>query len=300
MKCDLCNKEFNKNGYFNHRINCEKTIHLKPIVIDLYLKDLKSTNEIEKITGLSGTKVLIYLSGLLRNFSESGKIAHKKFPEKFKHTDESKNKLRIKRLEWMKNNPEKTAWRTSNFSYPEKLFFNKLLDLKWNDKYLIVREKSFFPYFIDFAFVNEKVAVEIDGSQHLLPERKKSDDKKDKLLIEEGWTVIRISVDEIKNNIDNCMEIILKSLNSKIKNVQKIGNIKEIEIKTKTKVKIKNIKVGIIKEPKKRIKKERINGFTEGEIQRILKQRKIERVRKNIEKYEHYQFFMKIGKYHTS
>jgi arylsulfatase len=49
-------------------------------------------------------------------------------------------------------------------------------------KYSIVREYSVFPYFIDFAFVNEKVAVEIDGSQHLLPERKDRDDKKDELL----------------------------------------------------------------------------------------------------------------------
>lgn len=235
MKCDLCDKEFNKNGYFNHRINCEKTIHLKKTVIDLYSIDLKSTREIEEITGLSGSKIVIYLEGLLRNTSESIIIAHKKFPDKFKHTEESKNKLRIKRLEWMKNNPEKTAWRTSNFSYPEKLFFNKLLELKWNEKYLIVREKSFFPYFIDFAFENEKVAIEIDGSQHLLPNRKESDDKKDKLLIESGWSVIRISENEIKSNIDKCFDIIFESLKNNFNNIQKIGNVKNIKEKKKKK-----------------------------------------------------------------
>ena len=82
----------------------------------------------------------------------------------------------------MKNNPDKTAWRLSNVSYPEKLFIEYVESNGLDKKYSIVREYSVFPYFIDFAFVNQMVAIEIDGSQHLLPERKERDDKKDKLL----------------------------------------------------------------------------------------------------------------------
>jgi very-short-patch-repair endonuclease len=63
----------------------------------------------------------------------------------------------------------------------------KFLEEKgYSSKYLIHREYSVFPYFIDFAFVEQKIAIEIDGSQHLLPERKERDEKKDALLIEQG------------------------------------------------------------------------------------------------------------------
>ncbi len=51
--------------------------------------------------------------------------------------------------------------------------FNKFLEIGFDKKYLIVRERSILPYFIDFSFENEKVGLEIDGSQHLLEERKK-------------------------------------------------------------------------------------------------------------------------------
>ena len=76
----------------------------------------------------------------------------------------------------MKNNPEKTAWRLSNVSYPEKLFIEYIESNGLDKKYSIIREYSVFPYFIDFAFVNQMVAIEIDGSQHLLPERKEKDE----------------------------------------------------------------------------------------------------------------------------
>lgn len=122
----------------------------------------------------------------MRSFSESGKIAHRKKPERYKHTKESKAKLRAARLKYMKEHPENTAWRRANISYPEKMFMKFLEEKGYSSKYLIHREYSVFPYFIDFAFVEQKIAIEIDGSQHLLPERKAHDEKKDALLIEQG------------------------------------------------------------------------------------------------------------------
>ena len=122
----------------------------------------------------------------MRSFSESGKIAHRKKPERYKHTEESKAKLRAARLKYMKEHPENTAWRRANISYPEKMFMKFLEEKGYSSKYLIHGEYSVFPYFIDFAFVEQKIAIEIDGSQHLLPERKEQDKKKDDLLIEQG------------------------------------------------------------------------------------------------------------------
>jgi very-short-patch-repair endonuclease len=47
-------------------------------------------------------------------------------------------------------------------------------------------------WFIDFAFVDKKIAIEIDGRQHELPERKIKDAEKDAWLIKNGWSVHRI------------------------------------------------------------------------------------------------------------
>lgn len=59
-------------------------------------------------------------------------------------------------------------------------------------KFQIVREYSVFPYFIDFAFPQIMLAVEIDGSQHEIKDRKKRDMEKDIHLNNNGWRVYRI------------------------------------------------------------------------------------------------------------
>ena len=156
------------------------------------------------------SKHIIYrlISDISRSLSESMKMAHSLYPDKFKLKQESKEKIRNFRLKWMKENPEKTAWRQSNLSYPEKLFLDKINHLKWNEKYLIIRERSFFPYYIDFAFENQKFAIEIDGKQHENPDRKLSDSKKDELLNSHGWTVLRFTASKINQDMDNCIQII--------------------------------------------------------------------------------------------
>lgn len=73
-------------------------------------------------------------------------------------------------------------------SYPEKYFIG-VLD-NWKIRY--VREKKVGPYFIDFAIEDHQIAVEIDGKQHLRPDRMEHDKKKDLLLSNNGWRVIRI------------------------------------------------------------------------------------------------------------
>lgn len=114
----------------------------------------------------------------------------------------------------MKEHPEKTAWRKRNKpSYPEECFIKYIKDRKLDEKYTIEREKSFFPYFADFAFYEIKLVVEIDGSQHLDPIRKESDNKKDEIIRNSGWNVVRLTenlvktdwntIDSIFNNLDS-------------------------------------------------------------------------------------------------
>jgi very-short-patch-repair endonuclease len=74
-------------------------------------------------------------------------------------------------------------------SYPEKIAI-RVLD-KLNIKY--EREFKLGKYFIDFVIHEHKIAIEIDGRQHEIKERKIVDNRKDKILISNGWTVYRIS-----------------------------------------------------------------------------------------------------------
>jgi very-short-patch-repair endonuclease len=58
-----------------------------------------------------------------------------------------------------------------------------------------VREYQFFRYRFDFAWPKIKVAVEIDGTQHLKPGQYQSDRKKDNLAQLHGWVVLRADRD---------------------------------------------------------------------------------------------------------
>ena len=198
---------------------------LKYLVQEDYHVNLLSISELCSKYGFKSKSYVRnnLLEGNIRTRSEANKIAHKKFPERFKHTDETKKKLREKRLRWMKEHPEETAWRQTNMSYPEKCLYALLNDSGLTDKFLIVREYSVYPYFIDFAFVDEKVAVEIDGSQHLLPNRAESDKKKDELLLNFGWRIIRFTANEIMHNGENAVKLIESMLSDSNKTYERVG-----------------------------------------------------------------------------
>jgi very-short-patch-repair endonuclease len=259
MECKTCGKEIKGNGSLVvHQTTCEYVYNVKEEIKKLYVDELWSIKRIKDKYNLGSQTITDILGDNLRTASESNKIARKLFPESFIHSDETKQKIREKRIKFMKENPEQTAWRTKNLSYPEKLFLEKVYDLCLDKKYSIVREYSVFPFFIDFAFVNEKVAVEIDGSQHLLPERKERDDKKDELLKEDGWFILRVSENEVKTNINSVFNTIISIINDRPK--------------------IQSMKLGVVKFPKKRQMKEREScGLTKGEIERSIKQRRVTR-----------------------
>jgi very-short-patch-repair endonuclease len=183
----------------------------------------------------------------------------------------------------MKEHPEQTAWRIKNMSYPEKCFQKILEDNGLDKKYLIYREYSVFPYFIDFAFINEKVAVEIDGSQHLEEERKKRDKEKDKLLLSKGWKVLRIAANEVTHDGTKALKGVVEMLGNIAPAYETVGILKAPKTRTKScylpKKKFeKTKKVGILKAPKTRKKVVRgEDGLSDGERLRAFNQRKVER-----------------------
>ena len=214
---------------------------------DIALKyNIKSSSYIQKV-----------LKNQTRTLSESNKIAHKRKPNCFKHSEESKQKIREIRLKYMKEHPEETAWRKRNLpSYPEQCFIKFLNEKGYDKKFLIEREKSIFPYYIDFAFVDIKLAIEIDGSQHFLDEeRKQRDLHKNEVLQNNGWKVLRISENLVKTD---WIEL-EKKLNEIIVSDTLVYS-----------------KVGIFKSPKTRQLVERdAEGYSKKERERAFKQRKV-------------------------
>lgn len=178
-------------------------------IVKDYVENLLTIRECMTKYGIrSKTYIAKLLEGKTRNTSEANKLAHKKYPEAYLHSEETKAKIREKRLAFMKAHPEQTAWRQKNMSYPEEMFLKFLNERGYADKFLIQREYSIFPYFIDFAFVDLKIAIEIDGSQHLQQERKAKDELKDALLIENGWRVIRIAESSVKEDWDSIQRVL--------------------------------------------------------------------------------------------
>lgn len=192
-----------------------------------YVENYLSLRELCKKYNI-GSKIWVakLLGEKTRNFSEANRIAHKKYPESYKQSEETKDKIRQAHLRWMKEHPEQTAWRLKNMSYPEKCFKKILEDNGLDKKYLIYREYSVFPYFIDFAFINEKLAVEIDGSQHLEEDRKRRDEEKDKLLISKGWKVLRIAAAEVTHDGTKALNAVADMLEEPIVQYATVGILK--------------------------------------------------------------------------
>lgn len=107
------------------------------------------------------------------------------------------------------------GWRSrDNPSYAEKFFMKVLI----NNHLPYEFEKREGKYYIDFAFTNKKIALEIDGKQHERIEYQLKDAKKDKFLIDNGWKVYRIPWNSVntekgqllmKNKIDGFLKFYL-------------------------------------------------------------------------------------------
>lgn len=168
------------------------------------------------------------LNGIIRSVSEASINAHKKYPQNFFHNEKTKQRIRDARFNYMKLHPENTAWRKRNQpSYPEKCFINFLEKNDYDKNYLIEREKSVFPYYIDFAFVNEKIAIEIDGSQHVNDQKRiEQDNNKNKILINNGWTVLRFSENLVKTDWVTIKKEIDNALKNHPINITRVGIFK--------------------------------------------------------------------------
>jgi hypothetical protein len=106
----------------------------------------------------------------------------------------------------------------TGMTVPQKLLSARL---GWEAEYVVTTGMglgSGYPnhYKIDLAEPQLKVAVEIDGKSHELPDRKAQDRKKEAWLQSRGWTVLRFRNQEVLETTDMVVEAILKAAKSSI------------------------------------------------------------------------------------
>ena len=91
-----------------------------------------------------------------------------------------------------------SGWKSRNQPSYAEIFFMKVLA---NNNILYKFEETCGKYFIDFAIHDKKIALEIDGKQHLQEDRIISDQLKDEYLKSQGWKVYRIPWKSINTKI---------------------------------------------------------------------------------------------------
>lgn len=152
--CPYCSKQFNKANQLGGHINM---CSLNPSTKSIRFKMSESRTGVE----LSETHKL--------SISESMKLAH---------------------LEGRAWNIGRSRWNNEK-SYPE-IFFSQVISNEFEDKNY-TSEYNVGNYSIDFAWIDKKLAIEIDGDQHQrFQSQIDSDKRKDELLISFGWKVLRL------------------------------------------------------------------------------------------------------------
>lgn len=139
-----------------------------------------------------------------RNQSEALAVAHSK-GRRPKQSEESKRKISNSRIKYLMEHPEKVPYRinhSSKKSWPEQVFENALIASGINGwKYAY--QNGMYEY--DFAFVEKKIDVEIDGGTHKLDKVKRIDERRDQFSKSQGWTVIRFEASRVKKDVIGCI-----------------------------------------------------------------------------------------------
>ena len=91
-------------------------------------------------------------------------------------------------------------------SYPE-VFFMRVIENEFDDKNYI-KEYPFHKFSLDFAWIEKKKVIEIDGCQHdRFEDQKVRDEEKNDLLKKEGWELLRIKWVDIFNDTKHWIQI---------------------------------------------------------------------------------------------
>ena len=158
---------------------------------------------------------------------------------KIKLSNEHKKKISRAQIEICKKG-EHQGWSFKNSdpnrrSYPEKYFVNFFELESLNKRYLIKEKLNVGKYFLDFAIIDLKLDIEIDGQQHYRSkENIEHDAKRDAYLRSLGWKIYRVCwVNVCKNSNKEKQELLtfIKNIDDRQDRYYNINDIKTIKDK---------------------------------------------------------------------
>lgn len=145
-----------------------------------------SLNSMSPLTRLARLGVL-----KTRSSSESQKLNQQQNPRTLSQV--TKDKISLAMTVYLQDNPEKVPYLLNHYSkgasYPER-YWKSVLD---NNSIVYVEQHRVSLYSLDFAILDKKIDLEIDGEQHYVDDRiARSDIKRTQYLESLGWTILRI------------------------------------------------------------------------------------------------------------
>lgn len=120
---------------------------------------------------------------------------------------EKREERRLSRIGYLnkKENFVNTAWgkrANGELSYIEQWFYdNIILPYSLEESFQIINEYSFYGYAFDYAFIDLKLDVELDGRTHFRDDKRIEHDKqRDDFVKSKTWKVYRITYKEIHDD----------------------------------------------------------------------------------------------------
>lgn len=196
-KCKKCDKCFeNRYSYIGHCSVHSRKIKIKETKLHICKFCNKKFEKGQQLGGhtiycISNPKRKENLKTHKENCLRNNKLSDE-------HKQLLSKKMKIAHKEGRAWNIGKSRWNNKP-SYPE-VFFKKVIENEFINK-TYISEFNVGIYSLDFAWVDIKKCIEIDGSQHKRFEKQiESDIRKDSFLISKGWEILRISWDDLYNN----------------------------------------------------------------------------------------------------
>ena len=110
----------------------------------------------------------------------------------------------------MRKRPEKLVERSRQLrqdaTWPEKTVWSQLRAARLGG-FKFRRQHPILGHIADFACVRAKVVVEIDGDSHD-ESRQHADKRKDEVPAQYGWKVVRLTNNDVANNLDGSLRYI--------------------------------------------------------------------------------------------
>jgi len=127
-------------------------------------------------------------------------------------SEETRKKISNSRIKYLQQNPDKVPYiinHSSKESYPEKIF-RKALESSGIDGWQQSYRAGIYEY--DFAFIEQKIDVEIDGDTHNSEKVKRIDERRDEWSRQNGWRVVRFTTKDVREDVVGCINHLKKLL----------------------------------------------------------------------------------------